>query len=138
MFHEIATLNARPVAHSVLPHEYSQPIPNNIFCSGNNDNTLSLGSYQLTFAFQSGQSLIEHSYRADSDLSPAGWEYSERLKEFVLERRAKSLEQRGLNPKDRRLVVHIFLSFVVHFRSFITDMDILSASCTPHRLAIFS
>ena len=57
---------------------------------------------------QSGQSLIEHSYRADSDLSPAGWEYAERLKEFVAERRAKSLEQRGLNAKDRRLVVHIF------------------------------
>jgi 6-phosphofructo-2-kinase/fructose-2,6-biphosphatase 4 len=57
---------------------------------------------------QSGQSLIEHSYRADSDLSPAGWEYAERLKEFVLERRAKSLEQKGMNAKDRRLVVSIF------------------------------
>lgn len=56
-------------------------------------------------SLQSGQSLIEHSYKADSDLSPAGWEYAERLKEFVVERRAKSLEQRGLNPKDRRLVV---------------------------------
>ena len=55
--------------------------------------------------FKSGQSLIEHSYKADSDLSRAGWEYAERLKEFVLERRAKSLEQRGLNPRDRRLVV---------------------------------
>ena len=54
---------------------------------------------------QSGQSLIEHSYKADSDLSPAGWEYAERLKEFVLERRAKSLEQRGIDGKDRRLVV---------------------------------
>jgi hypothetical protein len=54
---------------------------------------------------QSGQSLIEHSYKADSDLSPAGWEYAERLKEFVSERRAKSLEQRGYNPNDRRLVV---------------------------------
>ena len=55
--------------------------------------------------FKSGQSLIEHSYKADSDLSPAGWEYAERLKEFVSERRAKSLEQRGLNPSGRRLVV---------------------------------
>ncbi|KAL7277380.1 hypothetical protein ACG7TL_009242 [Trametes sanguinea] len=54
---------------------------------------------------RSGQSLIEHSYKADSDLSPAGWEYAERLKEFVLERRAKSLEQRGINPAERRLVI---------------------------------
>lgn len=59
---------------------------------------------------QSGQSLIEHSYKADADLSPAGWEYAERLKEFVLERRAKSLEQRGHNAQERKLVVCIFLS----------------------------
>lgn len=38
-------------------------------------------------------------------MSPAGWEYAERLKEFVLERRAKSLGDRGLNPQDRKLVV---------------------------------
>ena len=56
-------------------------------------------------AFQSGQSLIEHSYKADSDLSPAGWEYAEKLKDFVLERRARSLEERGLNPRERKLVV---------------------------------
>ena len=56
---------------------------------------------------QSGQSLIEHSYKADSDLSPAGWEYAEKLKDFVLERRAKSLEQRGLDPSKRKLVVCI-------------------------------
>jgi 6-phosphofructo-2-kinase/fructose-2,6-biphosphatase 4 len=54
---------------------------------------------------QSGQSLIEHSYKADSDLSPAGWDYAEKLKDFVLERRAKSLEQRGLDPSQRKLVV---------------------------------
>jgi hypothetical protein len=36
---------------------------------------------------QSGQSLIEHSYKADSDLSPAGWEYAERLKAAVTARR---------------------------------------------------
>ncbi|KAI0078320.1 bifunctional 6-phosphofructo-2-kinase/fructose-2,6-bisphosphate 2-phosphatase [Panus rudis PR-1116 ss-1] len=54
---------------------------------------------------RSGQSLIEHSYKADSDLSPAGWEYAERLKEFVLDRRAKALKQRGLDGEDRRLVI---------------------------------
>lgn len=57
---------------------------------------------------QSGQSLIEHSYKADSDLSPAGWDYAEKLKDFVLERRAKSLEQRGLDPTQRKLVVSLF------------------------------
>ncbi|KAJ3994306.1 bifunctional 6-phosphofructo-2-kinase/fructose-2,6-bisphosphate 2-phosphatase [Lentinula boryana] len=45
---------------------------------------------------RSGQSLIEHSYKADSDLSPPGWEYAERLKDFVLERRAKNLAGRGV------------------------------------------
>lgn len=61
----------------------------------------------MTFGsfIQSGQSLIEHSYKADSDLSPAGWDYAEKLKDFVLERRAKSLEQRGLDPSQRQLVV---------------------------------
>ncbi|KAG2128723.1 6-phosphofructo-2-kinase-domain-containing protein [Suillus clintonianus] len=60
---------------------------------------------RMIYFARSGQSLIEHSYKADSDLSPAGWEYSERLKEFVVERRAKSLEQRGFDPNDRRLVI---------------------------------
>ena len=71
---------------------------------------------------QSGQSLIEHSYKADSDLSPAGWEYAERLKEFVLERRAKSLEQRGLDGTDRRLVVRSYL--YVHVRCVDTQPDL--------------
>jgi 6-phosphofructo-2-kinase/fructose-2,6-biphosphatase 4 len=61
--------------------------------------------FRTIYFARSGQSLIEHSYKADSDLSPAGWEYAERLKEFVLERRAKSLEQRGLVAQDRRLVI---------------------------------
>lgn len=60
---------------------------------------------RMIYFARSGQSLIEHSYKADSDLSPAGWEYAERLKEFVVERRAKSLEQRGFDPDDRRLVI---------------------------------
>ncbi|KAI0642590.1 bifunctional 6-phosphofructo-2-kinase/fructose-2,6-bisphosphate 2-phosphatase [Trametes meyenii] len=61
--------------------------------------------FRTIYFARSGQSLIEHSFKADSDLSPAGWEYAERLKEFVLERRAKSLEQRGINPTERRLVI---------------------------------
>ncbi|GJJ16123.1 hypothetical protein Clacol_010403 [Clathrus columnatus] len=61
--------------------------------------------YRTIYFARSGQSLIEHSYKADSDLSPAGWEYAERMKEFVLERRAKALEARGVNSDDRRLVI---------------------------------
>ncbi|KIJ28177.1 hypothetical protein M422DRAFT_37420 [Sphaerobolus stellatus SS14] len=61
--------------------------------------------YRTIYFARSGQSLIEHSYKADSDLSPAGWDYSERLKDFVLERRAKTLESRGLSSDDRRLVI---------------------------------
>ncbi|KAF8330355.1 6-phosphofructo-2-kinase-domain-containing protein [Cantharellus anzutake] len=64
--------------------------------------------YRTIYLARSGQSLIEHSYKADSDLSPAGWEYAERLKEFVLERRAKNLEHRrkmGLPVDENKLVV---------------------------------
>ncbi|KAG2008719.1 cytoplasmic protein [Coprinopsis cinerea AmutBmut pab1-1] len=61
--------------------------------------------FRTIYFARSGQSLIEHSYKADSDLSPAGWEYAEKLKDCVLERRAKSLEARGLNPAERRLVI---------------------------------
>ncbi|KAI0696836.1 bifunctional 6-phosphofructo-2-kinase/fructose-2,6-bisphosphate 2-phosphatase [Cytidiella melzeri] len=61
--------------------------------------------FRTIYFARSGQSLIEHSYKADSDLSPAGWDYSERLKEFVLDRRAKSFEQRGIDGSDRRLVI---------------------------------
>ncbi|OBZ67634.1 hypothetical protein A0H81_12369 [Grifola frondosa] len=61
--------------------------------------------FRTIYFARSGQSLIEHSYKADSDLSPAGWEYAECLKQFVLERRAKSLEQRGIEPTERRLVI---------------------------------
>lgn len=43
---------------------------------------------------RSGQSLIEHSYKADSDLSEAGWDYAEKLKDFVLQRREKLLAER--------------------------------------------
>lgn len=61
--------------------------------------------FRTIYFARSGQSLIEHSYKADSDLSPAGWEYAEKLKEYVLERRAKSLEQKGIDPKERKLVI---------------------------------
>ncbi len=43
---------------------------------------------------QSGQSLIEHSYKADCDLSPGGWEYAERLKAAVVARRKALREER--------------------------------------------
>ncbi|EJC99363.1 bifunctional 6-phosphofructo-2-kinase/fructose-2,6-bisphosphate 2-phosphatase [Fomitiporia mediterranea MF3/22] len=61
--------------------------------------------FRTIYFARSGQSLIEHSYKADSDLSPAGWEYATRLKDFVLERRAKALEARGMNPAERKLVI---------------------------------
>ncbi|KAK2462996.1 hypothetical protein APHAL10511_004983 [Amanita phalloides] len=61
--------------------------------------------YRTIYFARSGQSLLEHSYKADSDLSPVGWNYAEKLAEFVLERRTKNLEARGLNPAERRLVI---------------------------------
>ncbi|KAF9449830.1 6PF2K-domain-containing protein [Macrolepiota fuliginosa MF-IS2] len=54
---------------------------------------------------RSGQSLIEHSYKADLDLSPAGWEYAEKLKDVVHSRRMKVLQERGIDPAKRKLVI---------------------------------
>lgn len=50
--------------------------------------------YRTIYFARSGQSLIEHSYRADSDLSESGWEYAETLKKFIVDRRRKTIEQR--------------------------------------------
>ncbi|KAJ3495775.1 hypothetical protein NMY22_g19893 [Coprinellus aureogranulatus] len=61
--------------------------------------------FRTIYFARSGQSLIEHSYKADSDLSPHGWEYAAKLKDYVLERRAKSLEARGIDPTSRKLVI---------------------------------
>lgn len=46
--------------------------------------------YRTIYFARSGQSLIEHSYKADSDLSEVGWDYAEKLKDFVLQRREKT------------------------------------------------
>ncbi|CCA70859.1 related to 6-phosphofructo-2-kinase [Serendipita indica DSM 11827] len=58
---------------------------------------------------RSGQSLIEHSYRADSDLSPSGWDYARRLKNFMIERRYLNMEERKKNnagiAEERNLVI---------------------------------
>lgn len=59
----------------------------------------------LNLTSQSGQSLIEHSYRADSDLSPSGRAYAEALKDFVIQKYNKSLSERGIDGKNHRLVV---------------------------------
>ncbi|KAG8931879.1 hypothetical protein FRC02_002014 [Tulasnella sp. 418] len=65
-------------------------------------------NYRTIYFARSGQSLIEHSYKADSDLSPAGWDYAEKLKDFILERRKKLEEERqrnGQSDRKNRLVV---------------------------------
>jgi len=122
------------VSHRVFPHEHSQRISNNIFRTGEWI-ILNLLTYEPHLVLKSGQSLIEHSYKADSDLSPVGWEYAERLKDFVLERRAKTLEQRGVNPQDRRLVVHnkrtadVIRHLTIHLRS---GRQLVAAHITPH------
>ncbi|TFK38003.1 bifunctional 6-phosphofructo-2-kinase/fructose-2,6-bisphosphate 2-phosphatase [Crucibulum laeve] len=100
--------------------------------------------FRTIYFARSGQSLIEHSYKADSDLSPAGWEYAERLKEFVMERRAKSLEAQS-TPTDRKLVIwtstrhrthHIAWPFLASAQSLATHQGhmgqgIVSAVVTP-------
>lgn len=57
---------------------------------------------------RSGQSLIEHSYKADSDLSPQGVEYAEQLRDFIVDKRAELLEERvanGESAQERRLTI---------------------------------
>ncbi|KAK4701670.1 hypothetical protein P7C70_g4559, partial [Phenoliferia sp. Uapishka_3] len=57
---------------------------------------------------RSGASTLEHSYKADSDLSPQGIEYSERLRDFVVAKRAELLKERvamGEKVSERRLTI---------------------------------
>jgi hypothetical protein len=57
--------------------------------------------------------LIEHSYKADSDLSPAGWEYAERLKAAVTARRKAARVERAdkieINQEENPLIVRSLL-----------------------------
>ncbi|GAA6008658.1 hypothetical protein JCM10207_007193 [Rhodosporidiobolus poonsookiae] len=58
---------------------------------------------------RSGQSLIEHSFKADSDLSPQGVEYAVKLRDFIVQKRKELQEERekeGDGQKgERRLTV---------------------------------
>ncbi|CEQ39764.1 SPOSA6832_01312, partial [Sporobolomyces salmonicolor] len=57
---------------------------------------------------RSGQSDIEHSFKADSDLSPQGIEYAEKLRDFIVSKRRELLEERiksGEQAAERRLTV---------------------------------
>ncbi|EJD47221.1 bifunctional 6-phosphofructo-2-kinase/fructose-2,6-bisphosphate 2-phosphatase [Auricularia subglabra TFB-10046 SS5] len=96
--------------------------------------------FRVIYFARSGQSLIEHSYKADSDLSPAGWEYAEKLKEAVTERRAAALKERGLNPEDRRLVIwtstrrrshHTAWPFIAPSMSPMQDVFVNSPTTSP-------
>lgn len=50
--------------------------------------------YRTIWFARSGQSLIEHAYKADSDLSPQGIEYAEKLRRFIIEKRRELQEER--------------------------------------------
>ncbi|SGY81120.1 BQ5605_C009g05464 [Microbotryum silenes-dioicae] len=57
---------------------------------------------------RSGHSLIEHSYKADADLSPQGIEYAENLRSFIVSKRAELLQERvkaGERATERRLTI---------------------------------
>ncbi|GAA5830441.1 hypothetical protein JCM5353_005845 [Sporobolomyces roseus] len=59
---------------------------------------------------RSGHSLIEHSFKADSDLSPQGQEYAEKLRDFIVGKRKEQLAERvageqGGKTSERRLTV---------------------------------
>ncbi|KAH8921934.1 bifunctional 6-phosphofructo-2-kinase/fructose-2,6-bisphosphate 2-phosphatase [Atractiella rhizophila] len=46
---------------------------------------------------RSGPSLIEHSYKADSDLDPEGYAYADKLKDFVIKKRKEIRDERMRN-----------------------------------------
>lgn len=77
----------------LLLDEYPHPPSKHLLCTCTSPIPPHPPNEQLTRT-QSGQSLIEHSYKADSDLSPAGWEYAERLKAAVIARRKAAREER--------------------------------------------
>lgn len=57
---------------------------------------------------QSGQSLIDHAYKADSDLAPQGIEYAQKLKAFIVQKRKELQEDRTQNGEvfqERKLTV---------------------------------
>ncbi|KAK4056461.1 hypothetical protein OIO90_002604 [Microbotryomycetes sp. JL221] len=57
---------------------------------------------------RSGQSQIEHSYKADSDLTTQGVAYAEKLRDFIVNKRAELLKERvqaGERATERRLTV---------------------------------
>lgn len=74
-----------------LPDEYPHPAENYLLCKSA---SLTLADSTPADPSQSGQSLIEHSYKADSDLSQAGWDYADRLKAAVVARRKALREER--------------------------------------------
>lgn len=81
--------------------------------------------------------MIEHSYRADSDLSPSGWAYAEKLKNFVTQKYTRSLSDRGIDGKSRRLVVRRACDGVrVIETTRNADLDLISNAMQPHCLAI--
>lgn len=95
----------------LLPHEHSHAGTDDLVRPGMSLLRL-LQARTLTAARQSGQSLIEHSYKADSDLSPAGWEYADRLKAAVMSRRREILEEKRARgdelldeAQERKLVI---------------------------------
>jgi 6-phosphofructo-2-kinase/fructose-2,6-biphosphatase 4 len=71
---------------------------------------------------QSGHSLIEHSFKADSDLSPQGEEYAVKLRDFIVAKRKELRAERirsgdGDREGERRLTVRPFLHspFLIRF-----------------------
>lgn len=75
----------------LLLDEYSHPTEDHLL---RKSASLPLFNCRTADPRQSGQSLIEHSYKADSDLSQAGWDYADRLKAAVVARRKALREER--------------------------------------------
>lgn len=89
--------------------------------------------------------MIEHSYKADSDLSPAGWEYAERLKAAVSARRkaiqSEKKENGEQNQETNPLIVgptSIVTMEDVQIANTDLGLDISEEKSIPHCLAIRS
>jgi hypothetical protein len=80
--------------------------------------------------------LIEHSYKADSDLSPAGWEYSERLKAAVMARRKAVREERRARGEAEAEENPLLVS--ARGKGLTPGMDLGAAQGIPHGVAVCS
>lgn len=87
---------------------------------------------------RAGESMIEHSFKADSDLSEQGKVYAEKLRDFIVAKRRELLEERveaGEQGHERRLTVSLISPLPLHALAVIPSVPLdTEAQRTASRL----